>query len=252
MIFLSFINLTWRFEDSHWGENAHIENIVFRVIVEDASRMIALETGDVDMILDLPPVDFDRIDSNPAYFVSAEVFNGTEYLGLNTSSGSVWSDPRARQAIAHAIDHNGIIDSVLFGAAERANSLLTSSTVGYSTQITAREQNINTARRLLAEAGVSEGAVLNLWVSGDTRQKAAEVIQANLREIGINVAIHSYEWGRFMEGTSAGEHDAYMLSWTIGTGDADSPLYSLAHSSSKGAAGNRAFYQNPQVDSLLE
>ncbi len=104
--------------DNHWGENAHIENIVFQVIVEDASRMIALETGDVDMILDLPPVDIDRIGSNPAYFVSAEVFNGTEHLGLNTSSGSVWSDRRVRQAIAHAIDHNGIIDSVLFGAAE--------------------------------------------------------------------------------------------------------------------------------------
>ncbi len=140
----------------------------------------------------------------------------------------------------------------MFGAAEPAQSLLTRSTVGYSPQITSREQNLNTARELLAQAGVDEGAVLNLWVSGDIRQKAAEVIQANLREIGINVAIQSYEWGRFMEGTSAGEHDAYIIGWTIGTGDADGVLYSLAHSSAQGAAGNRAFYSNTEVDNLLD
>ncbi len=86
-----------RFND-YWGENAHIENIVFQVIVEDASRTIALETGDVHMILDMAPVDRERIGSDPRYFVSEQVFNGTEHLGLNTSSDSIYADRRVRQS----------------------------------------------------------------------------------------------------------------------------------------------------------
>ena len=82
--------------------------------------------------------------------------------------------------------------------------------------------------------------------------QTAEIIQANLREVGINVKIEVVEASAFLDITANGRHEMYLGAWGVVTGDADYGLYSLYHSSAKGATGNRDFYSNIKVDELLE
>jgi peptide/nickel transport system substrate-binding protein len=81
---------------------------------------------------------------------------------------------------------------------------------------------------------------------------AAEVVQSQLKGIGIEVEIKVVEWGAYLEATQNGEHDMFVLGWSNMTGDADYNQYFLFHSEAHGAAGNRSFYSNPKVDELID
>jgi peptide/nickel transport system substrate-binding protein len=73
-----------------------------------------------------------------------------------------------------------------------------------------------------------------------------------LREVGINVRLEVMEFGALIQRTTNGEHDMGAFGWVTSTKDADKNYYSLEHSSQQGAAGNRSFIQEPQVDKLVE
>jgi len=240
--------------DEYWGELAKIKNIEFRVIPEASARTITLETKDIDIAYDVDPVDRERIIANPNLNLIEESIARIEYFGFNIGKGknSIWKDKRVREAIASAIDIDGIINSVLFGSATPADSIIYESVIGHYDGLQPRKQDLEKAKKILAEAGIKPGTKISMWTTAGQRQKILEVIQANLREIGIEASIEVFEWARFLDGTSKGEHDAFILGWTTVTGDADYGIYNLLHSSSWGGSGNRSFYSNPQIDRALE
>lgn len=242
-----------RFDD-YWGEPAKMKNIEYRVIPEKSSRMIALETGEIDVALDIAPIDIERVVDNPDLVLLEIPLPSIEYLGFNLKEGKnpLWQDPRVREAVALSLDVPGIINSVHFGMATPASSLIHDSVLGHYDGLKPIKQNIERAKALLEEAGVKPGAKLTIWTSDGPRLKTSEVIQANLQEIGLNATIEVLEWGRFIEGTGNGEHDTYVLGWSTSTGDADYGIYNLIHSSAMGSPGNRVFYSNPSVDQLLD
>ena len=240
--------------DGYWGEPAKMQNLEFRIIPEKSSRMIALETGEIDIALDIAPVDKERVEFNPDLVLAEVPLASIEYLVFNLKEGKnpLWQDPRVREAVALSLDVPGIINSVHFGIASPADSLIHESVVGHYDGLSPIVQNIDKAKALLAEAGVKQGSKLTIWTTDGPRLKTTEVIQANLREIGLDATIEVLEWGRFLEGTANGEHDTYVLGWTTATGDADYGIYNLVHSSAMGSPGNRSFYSNPETDRLLD
>ena len=240
--------------DTYWGEPAKIQNLEFRVIPEKSSRIIALETGEIDIALDISPVDKERIASNPDLVLVEVPLASIEYLAFNLKEGKnpLWQDQRVREAVALSLDVPGIINSVHFGIASPADSIIHKSVIGHYDGLTPIKQDIAKAKSLLAEAGVTPGSKLTIWTTDGPRLKSSEVIQANLREIGLDATIEVLEWGRFIEGTANGEHDTFFLGWSTSTGDADYGIYNLVHSSAVGSPGNRAFYSNPEIDRLLD
>lgn len=80
----------------------------------------------------------------------------------------------------------------------------------------------------------------------------AEIVQAQLKEIGLDVTIEILEWGAFLSATSKGDVDMFILGWGPSTYDGDYGLYPNFHSSQKGGEGNRSQYANKYLDSLLE
>lgn len=157
-----------------------------------------------------------------------------------------------RQAIEYAIDKNSIIKTVYEGYGEIPNSILTPSVFGYDKNGYKREYNLQKAKELLKEAGV-KNLSLKLWIYDEpSRQQMAQIIQANLKEIGIDVEIIVAEVSTFLQYTGMGEHDILIGLWYVSTGDADYGYYPLLHSKSVGPVGNRSFYENSQVDDLLD
>ena len=105
----------------------------------------------------------------------------------------------------------------------------------------------------MAEAGYADGLKLSLWTNDNPlRMQIAEMFQANLAEVGIEVDVQILPWATYLEDTALGKHDMFILGWVTVTADADYGLYALFHSSMAGDPGNRSFYSNPRVDELLD
>ncbi|MGL5721194.1 MAG: ABC transporter substrate-binding protein [Brevinema sp.] len=237
---------------NYWGAEPKLSKVEFRIVPEAAARTIALETGDVDVVYTLDPVDRDRISATASLALIEEQAPRMEYLSFNIGRGKnpIWKDARVRQAFALALDVPGIINSVLFNSADPASSMLQKSVFG-AVELPPLEQNTTVAKALLAEAGIAEGTKLTLWAPQGAREKIMQVVQNNLKEIGLDATIEILEWGRYLDATAKGEHDVFILGWTTITLDGDYGMYNLVHSSAAGGAGNRAFYTNPEMDRLL-
>ena len=159
---------------------------------------------------------------------------------------------KVRQAISYAINADDIVEAVLMGAGAPSSSPIGPKVFGYNPDIERYKQNFDKARELLTEAGYADGFKTSIWTNDNpTRVQIAQVLQAQLRQIGIDMSIEVVEWGAFLDGTSRGDHDMFILGWVTVTGDADYGLYALFNSATHGGAGNRSFYSNPEVDQLL-
>lgn len=229
-----------------------IETLVFRNIVEGTNRTIGLETGEVDIAYDIEPMDVKRIQEDKNLNLISEPSLSTTYMGFNVKK-EIFKDKRVRQAIAYAMDVVPIIDVVYQGQGELANSPIGPLVVGYSEKSKTYEHNIEKAKKLMKEAGYPDGFTTKIWTNDSPqRRDIATIVQDQLKVIGINVIIETLEWGAYLDGTSRGDHDMYLLGWVSVTGDADYGLYPLYSSTTHGGAGNRSFYSNVEVDRLLE
>jgi len=236
----------------YFGGEATIKNVVFRNITEGTNRTIGLETGEIDVAYDIEPIDKQRVADDAKLQLVESPSLSYAYIGINTTKGPL-ADAKVRKAINYAIDVPTIIDVVLEGAGELANAPIGPRVFGHNADVDAYGYDVEMAKSLLAEAGLADGFTTTIWTNDNpVRMQIAQIVQAQLLEVGINVTIEPLEWGSYLERTAKGEHDMFILGWTTVTADADYGLYALYHSSQKGGAGNRDFYENPEVDTLLE
>ena len=239
------------FGDYYEGKQA-IEKVVFRNIVEGTNRAIALETGEADISYDIEPIDKSTIIEKEGLDLVEEEALSMAYLGFNFQKAP-FDNAKVRQAIAYAMNTNDIIESVVMGAGRSANSPIGPKVFGFNPNSKLYQQDYDKARQLMKEAGHEAGFKTTLWTNDNpVRVQIAQVLQAQLREIGIDMAIEVVEWGAFLDGTSRGDHNMFILGWTTVTGDADYGLYALFNTKTQGGAGNRSFYSNAIVDEKLD
>jgi len=240
-----------RFDD-YYREPAKVKNVEFRNVPEGTNRVIGLETEEIDIAYEIEPVDRSDISDNDDLELIERPSLSTSYIGFNTEK-EPYDDIEVRQALNHAIDVDEIIDVVLEGAGTRATGPINDKVFGYDESLEGYEYDPEKAKEMLAEAGYPDGLDTTIWTNDSpVREKIAEVVQGQLKEVGVNAEIETLEWATYLERTSAGEHDMFILGWVAVTGDADYGLYALFHSSQHGGAGNRTFYDNPEVDELLD
>lgn len=240
-----------RYED-YWRGPAALEEIVFRNVSEGSTRTIELETGGADVIYDVAPADLSRIENDPNLTLIRRDNFSTTYIGFNMAK-EPFDDIRVRQAINYALDMGPIVENVYMGLGQPAKGALGPVVWGANQDVRSYEQDLDKAKQLLTEAGYPDGFSTTLWTNDNQqRMDIAEIVKNQLGQIGIEVSIEILEWGAYLERTGAGEHDMFILGWVTVTGDPDYGLYALFHSSQVGAAGNRTFYVNEEVDELLD
>ena len=238
--------------NDYYGGAQQIPNVKFRNIIEGSNRTIALETGEADIAYDIEPIDRDTVKGNEDLKLLEGDSLNTSFFGFNTRK-EPFNDVRVRQAIGYAINDQDIIDAVTLGAAKPTNSSINTKVFGYNPDAYKYEQDLEKARKLMAEAGYEKGFKTSVWTNDNpARVQIAQILQAQLRQIGIDMAIEVMEWGAFLDGISRGGHDTYLFGWITVTGDADYGLFPLYHTSQFGGAGNRTFYSVPEVDKMLE
>ncbi|WP_422121778.1 glutathione ABC transporter substrate-binding protein [Planococcus sp. X10-3] len=238
--------------EEYWGEPANVDTVTFRVVPDSQVRTADLETGNVHIIDPVQPNEVERINNSGAGSVLQTASSSLAYLGFNTEK-EPFDNPLVRQAISLAVDREAIISGVYENYGIPAIGPLAPGIFGYTEDIDAVEYNMDEARALLEEAGMEDGFSTSIWTNDNPqRQSIAVLIQEALAELNIEVEIEVMEFGAYLEQTAAGQHDMFILGWSNPTGDADYGMYALFHSSQKGNPGNRSFYENPDVDALLD
>ena len=237
------------FKDS----KSNIDTLVVKFVPEANSRMIMLETGEIDLARDLLPLDFKKI-SEDTKFTTVEIETPSNmFLGFDLRN-ELLADKRVRQAIAYAINNEDLVKTVFNGSASVATSPVPKITTGHNENSNNYPQNIEKAKQLLAEAGYPNGFNIELFVSEDNQRiDMAVIIQDNLKKIGINAEIKTFQWAAYVSTIENPNiiKPLFIMSWNISNDDPDEVLYPLYHSSQIDAHTNVIFYKNEKFDNLI-
>ncbi|MEG3014429.1 MAG: ABC transporter substrate-binding protein [Cetobacterium sp.] len=227
-----------------------VDILEFITIPEAANRYIALETGEIQIAYDLASIDVNGIKNKKDLNLISKLSYGTDFLSINTEKAPL-NNKEIRKAIKYALNKEAINQVVFENTAEVANSILTPNTYGYFENKDDSIKTIEEAKNIIKS--YKEPISIELWIYEDSsKYQMAQVIQANLKEIGINVEIQTLELSTFLQLSAQGGHNALIGLWYTSTGDADYGLYPLLHNNSRGAVGNRSFYNNEEVNRLLD
>lgn len=238
--------------DDYYGGKAATQNIIMRVIPENAQRTIALETGEIDIAYNLSVNDVERVEENSDLNLMTTNTSSCGYISFNTMR-EPFDNVKARQAVAYAVDKQLIVDTLLYGQGTPANSVINEAVFGGVKGLEGIPYDPEMAKKLAKEAGITAGTELMISVNDNqVRIETCQVIQSMLSEIGIDLKIEVLEFGALIEKTTNKQHDMAFFGWITSTSDADYTYYPLFHSSMFGAPGNRSFYNNPKVDKLIE
>lgn len=238
--------------EEYWGEPAKVAGATFKVIPESGTRLAELETGHAHIIEPLQPNEVKLIENGDFGTVDITEEDSLAYIGFNTEK-EPFNDPKVRQAVTMLINTEEIVDGIYDGFGRPAVGPLAPKVFGYNDQMKPLPYNVEKAKELLKEAGYEDGFKTTVWTNDSPqRTETAVYLQQALKEANIDVAIESMEWGAYLEKTSQGEHDMFILGLSNPVGDADYFLTQLFHSKNKGASGNRTFYENEEVDRLLD
>lgn len=255
--------------DYTWGpeifENrgpAYVDRIVWRVVPESATRLSEIEMGELHWTADVPGADVARLRNNPnVRLVEYEDFN-TVFLGMRMNKPPL-DDIRVRKAIHYAINKQEIVDGAFYGLASVAKMPIPQGMIGYppNADSLAYVYDPEKASQLLEEAGwkmgpngirLKDGKPLRveLWYSPRPfTDLLVPMLQAQLKQVGIDVELKQLEWAAYLEALRAGQHQLMLM--TIRYDTPYGILHFYFHSGQR-PAPNRFEYVNANVDRWLD
>lgn len=251
--------LTMKRNETYWGgwKGDEFDQIILRVVEEDATRRQLIEQGGVDIVDNLTPEALQALEQNPDVTIDASY--NTEVYYLTLTVGGPLESPQARQAMCAAFPYDEVIDGVFKGYAKRAIGPVAELCRGFAPDTPVFETDLEKAKALFAEAGVPEGTTITLMQeSGDENlNTTTQLFQANLASIGITLEIQVVDYttaSAMFYGDAPVEERPGLMSgfWWPDYNDAYNHLYPQVACASWGSKGSNAgFYCNEQVDEDL-
>jgi peptide/nickel transport system substrate-binding protein len=245
----------------YFGGAPQNAGIVIRVLPDDTMRGLELRKGSIDLVVnDLPPDIVHQLGDH-GFKVAASPGLDYSYLGVNMRD-PVLKDKRVRHAIGYAIDRHAIVEYLRRGLARPATGLIPSLAWAYEPDVFQFTFDPAKAKQLLDEAGYKDPdgdgprprLRLSLKVSNaeETRLQAT-VIQEELAKVGIDLDVRSYEFATMYADVLKGNFQLFSLQWVGGAMVDPDILRRVFHSTQTPPAGfNRGYYNNPEVDRLLD
>ncbi len=193
--------------DGYWGEKPALSRITFRFIPDATTRMLALQSGEVDLIYEVPKESAEEITSNDELQLITSKVGAYEalYFNIHGPDGyDLGQDIAVRRAVAHAIDKESIVEGVWRGNAEVSNTMIPPGILGSAgDMIEGTTSDLDMAKQILEEAGwvegsdgirEKEGRQLKLTMivgfpSAEIHRPMPELVQAQLRDAGIDMEI---------------------------------------------------------------
>ncbi|WP_159566458.1 ABC transporter substrate-binding protein SapA [Budvicia diplopodorum] len=239
----------------YWRGLPKMQQVVIDLGAGGTGRLSKLLTGECDVLAYPAASQLSILRDDPRLRISLRTGMNIAYLAFNTEKPPL-NDLRVRQAIALSINNPRLMQSIYYGTAETASSILPRTSWAYDNDSQITEYNIEKARQLLQEVGIKD-LRLHLWVPTASQAynpsplKMAELIQADLARINVKVTIVPIE-GRFQEARLGDDdHDLTLSGWTTDSNDPDSFFRPLLSCAAIGSQSNYARWCNPEFDRLL-
>ena len=236
------------FED-YFGGAAPIKQIIWKIIPEGSSRTMALEAGEVDMIIEVETADLTRLSETEGVSLFSEAATAHNFMMINNEIAP-FNNIDFRKAIASAIDKEAIVHVAVNGNATVTDAMVPDCFPG-TTAEGAPTYDPEAAKAYLEASGLApEECGFTLICSDDTKLRAGQVIQSSLKEnLGIDIQLESMDLATYLDVTASGDYEAAIGSYTSSTLLA----YTMGnyHSSMIGAS-NKTRINDPELDALME
>ena len=247
-----------------------VTEVHYVVMFSDATRLAALASGEVDLVLDPPFQDVARLKQDKRVKVSEVTDIGMQYIGFdqwraelegsdtnssNTRGRNPFKDLRVRRAVYQAIDIDLILQKVLRGQARATGAFMSSLLDGYDPKLAMRlKYDPAASRALLKDAGYAEGfAVAMDCVNTAYREAVCQAVAAMLAQVGIRVRLNSTPAAQFFPKLTQATTSFYEVGWTPGTDPYNifSALFRTWDNAGNGTF-NAGRYSNPRLDALID
>ncbi len=241
-----------RFDD-YWGGPAPIRKLIYKLVPDASSGAIALEDGTLDVYYIVATSDYEHLKNLPNIAYAECPGVGLHHITFNVTDG-IFKDKRLRQAVAYALNRDDILIGGCDGNGFVANCLVPTSVFGYLNDFQWYSQDLNKAKELMKEAGYPDGFDVVFSMQGSaTYMQPAEVMQDQLRKIGIRVTFDKMERAAYLEDVGNKRKFSASLRMINATvRDADSVVTRRFHSGMLGGGNNYSGYSNPEADKLID
>lgn len=211
----------------YWGGAPKLDSIIWRVIPDNAARAAEMQAGSIQ-VGEIAAVDIPNLQKNPQVTIIEQPAVSTGYLALNLNDPT-FKDVRARQAFAHAINRQPIVDAFYGGLGLVPTQFQPPSILGYNAALKYYDYNPTKAMQLLRDAGHTSMTV-DFWYMSVTRgyfpdpKSIAQAIASDLAKVGIEVNLKTEDWAAYLSDRTKGKFGLYMLVWGSDNGDPDDYL----------------------------
>jgi peptide/nickel transport system substrate-binding protein len=246
--------------DEHFNGRPKVDQVVIKIVPDNTTRAVALESGDLDFIQSpLSPQDVTRLESESGFKVERVAAAGYTYINLNTSD-PILSDVRVRQALAHLVNRPQILETIFKGIGQIANSPIPPGMWAYTGDIEGYDYDPQKAAELLDEAGwklgpdgirMKDGQPLKLTIRTHSedpdRRQIVEVLQAEFSQAGIQADTNVVEWPSYFADIQNSNFQVGVIGWLNLT----NPDRAMFRPFTIDGPANYGKYHNEQVDQLI-
>ena len=252
-----------------WGKmEGNVTEIVYTPVRAEATRVAALLSGEVDMVLDPSPADLPRLRNTAGLKVVDGAENRTIFFGMdqyrdelpgsNVKGRNPLKDVRVRKALYQAIDSATLTRVTMRGLAQPTGTLISPQVNGWTKKADQRwPYDVEGAKKLLAEAGYPDGFEVDFACPNNryiNDEEICQAVTAMWARIGVKAKLRTLPLVTYFPMIQRYEASIYMLGWGVPTFDALYSLQSLVRSVGAQGDGNYNVgrYSNPQMDALVE
>jgi peptide/nickel transport system substrate-binding protein len=241
--------------EQYWAGAPRIRRVVVRYIPDESARVAALQAGDVQAINDFTPQDAQLIRKDVRLTLIAPPSAGFIRFDLNTQKPP-FNDVRVRQAVAYAIDRDGIAANIFMGLAKVSHSLVPANAFGYIDTYDIYRYDPARAKALLAGAGASNLTFTMSYGAGRylMDKEVLEAVQAQLAKVGVTMKINQMEWGQYSAMLKLPlDRNPTQMSftwWRTVNGDCDSAIGIYTRRDLPPAGNNVPFYVSDAFEKL--
>ena len=235
--------------EDYWGEVPAIKHVIWKIIPEGSSRTMALEAGEVDMIIEVESTDLSRLQDNPDIVTVNEPGTGHNWVMINNEKAP-FDNVDFRRAIDAAVDKNAVVQVALNGQGSVSDSMLPECFPGVVTD-GAPTYDPEKAKEYLAASGLSPAeCTFSIICSDDTKLRAGQVIQSSLKEnLGIDITLESMDLATYLDKTAVGDYQAAIGGYT--SSDVLAHCMGVYHSKSIDGS-NKTRTNEPAIDELID
>jgi len=240
---------------NYWNKGQiHFERIVYQPIPDATVRLANLRSGQLDFIERLAPSDVPQLRSDNRFKIAKIVELGYQGITINIGKSDsaqknpLGKDARVREAFELSIDREALVRVAMEGEAQAGNQWVAPSNRYYAKSVPVPKRNVERAKQLLKEAGVTNPSFTLMTPTASDTQRMAQVIQAMAKDAGFDVKIQSTEFATALKLSDQGQYEAFLLAWS-GRADPDGNLHIFL--ACKGPLNNSGWCK-PEPDAAIE